>query len=213
METMSKQHIPTMTPTYVHEYLRKVGRAWSGQGCAMELGCWQGASATPLLEGLVRAGYSFPFWAFDRWNANDEQVQRSKRQGQILYVNQDVKPIFLQNVKRVYGNVRAFKGSLPGTLHNFTNQPIEICIFDAPKMDPVFTNCAARLIPHFIPEVTVWGLLDYKFYQRHEGKRRRNFLAPVRFMERYGDYFELIKQWPDNETASVFFRYVKELKL
>ena len=59
-------HIPEMTPPYVHDYLRQLGREWTGQGVAIELGSWLGASAIPLLEGLVEAGYDRPFYCFDK---------------------------------------------------------------------------------------------------------------------------------------------------
>jgi len=45
-----------MTSPEVHTYLEQLGSEWTGQGCAMELGCWLGATSVPLLQGLVQAG-------------------------------------------------------------------------------------------------------------------------------------------------------------
>lgn len=198
--------IPSMTPNEVQAYLYQIGTQWSGRGTAMELGCWLGASAVPLLMGLKEARYDRRFWAFEQWTANEQQVEMTKNSVQ-LYLGQDVRPLFLQNVTPVYDLVQAVKGRLPGTLGRYDEGPIEICIFDAPKQDPVFIECAQWLIPQFIPGVTVWGLLDYKFYKRHTGDRREAFMAPVRFMAKYGAYFEKIREWDDHVTAGVFFKY------
>ncbi|MBU0929950.1 MAG: hypothetical protein KJ623_02670, partial [Nanoarchaeota archaeon] len=38
---------------------------WTGKGVAIELGSWLGATAVPLLTGLITAGYDKPFYAFN----------------------------------------------------------------------------------------------------------------------------------------------------
>ena len=50
-------NIPAMTPPKVHDFLYQIGTMWRGEGIAMELGCWLGASSVPLLKGLTEAGY------------------------------------------------------------------------------------------------------------------------------------------------------------
>ena len=91
----------------------------------------------------------------------------------------------------------------------YNGEKIEICIFDAPKQEPVFTGCIEALYQYWIPGVTILGLLDYKFYETKDGKMRERFMAPVRFMEAYGDSFELIKSWSDE--CPMFFKYIKPL--
>ena len=201
--------IPAMTSPQVHEYLEELGQAWTGQGTAMELGCWLGASSVALLRGLVRAGYDCPYWAFDAWVVTKDQQPKAAIQGVRLNLGQDVRPLFWMNVESVYKDVAVCKGSLPGTLSMYNGRPIEICIFDAPKAEPTFSACIKILSPYWIPGVTILGLLDYNFYRRHSGVKREKFRAPVAFMERYGGYFEIEKQWVDE--CVVFFRYIKEL--
>ncbi len=205
-----RKPIPAMTSTKVHDYLRKLGKEWTGQGIAMELGCWMGASSVPLLEGLVTAGYTLPFFAYDRWVANTQQVDQSRG---ILYPNDDVMPHYKRNVRRVYNNVRTFKGLMPDTINlNHPQQKIEICIFDAPKKEPVFTQCMKLLLPWCIPGVTTFGLLDYRFWEDHtDFIKRKMYRAPVNFMDKYGQHFGELAQW-DNESP-VFFKYLTELKL
>ena len=200
-----------MTPPVVHDYLRELGKLWT-HGAAMELGCWLGATSVPLLEGLVKAGYDLPFWAFDRWQANEEQVEQARLQGEILTSGEDLVYRYIDNVKPIYGDVRVVKGRMPQTLKWFDDKPISICIFDAPKKNPVFIQCIERLLPNFIPGETVWGLLDFHFWEMKEGNQREKMKAPVEFIHQYDSYFEKIAEWKD-QCSCVFFRYTKKLEL
>jgi hypothetical protein len=202
--------IPAMTPTVVHDYLRQIGCGYTGQGVAIELGCWVGATAVPLLEGLVQAGYKEPYFCYDRWQANEEQVIKFYKYGMKIRLCQDTFPIFERNVAPVYSNIQAHKGDLPETLMPFPNKPIEICLFDAPKMDPVFTGCVERLLPYFIPGVTIWGLLDFNFWLKKQGVLREKLQAPVKWMEGHNNNFEKLISWGD-QCSCVFFKYVKQI--
>ena len=73
--------VPAMTPTVVHDYLARLGEEWSGRGVAVELGSWLGGTAVPLLRGLERAGYDRPFYAYDRWEATEDEVRKAVQQG------------------------------------------------------------------------------------------------------------------------------------
>lgn len=206
----SVEGVPAMTSPTVHAYLEELGKTWTGQGVAMELGCWLGASTIALLKGLVKAEYDRPYWAFDAWHANKDQIPKAKSQGVELKVEGNTLPIFAKNVAPFYSNVVEVQGLLPNTLSKFNNDPIEFCLFDAPKTDPTFIDCVKRLEPHWIPGVTVVGLLDYYFYLRHTDKAKRSkFRAPVNFMEKYGQHFKLEKTW-ENECV-VFFRYLEKI--
>jgi hypothetical protein len=203
--------IPEMTPDSVHEYLREIGSQWTGKGVAIELGSWLGASAAPLLEGLVKAGYDQPFYSFDKWRCNDEQVLKSAAQGLHLVFGQDLRPIFLSNVTPIYSNIVTCKGDIRGTLKEYSKKPIEICLFDAPKREPVFSVAINALKNYWIPGVTILGLLDYYFYLSREGKERDPYLAPVRFIEQYKDHFVKIKEWDPKDNSCAFFKYVKKI--
>lgn len=203
--------IPAMTPTVVHDYLRAVGRKWSGQGAVAELGCWLGATTVPLLEGLKAAGYNRPYYAFDRWECNEQQFLIGNSYGYKFRLHQDLMPVFAANVKPLNMRIHLYKGNLPVTLAGLPkNEPIEVCLFDAPKKDPVFSVCADLLVPHFIPGVTVWGLLDYNFWIKKEGALREQLRAPVRWMERHQHNFKQLAEWPTDCTC-VFFKYIKKI--
>jgi hypothetical protein len=201
--------IPAMTPTVVHDYLRAVGKEWK-EGVAIEIGCFLGATTLALLDGLKEAGYTEPYFAYDRWEGNEQQVEICASHGIRVKKNQDMRPLFLKNVEGVGIRIHSHKGDVPVTLSTFPNKSIYVCLLDAPKKDPEFTNCMERLIPYFIPGVTVLGLLDYNFWKKKDGNLRTQLLAPVRWMQQHKINFKQLAEWPVDCTG-VFFKYVKKI--
>jgi len=214
METANYKGIPAMSTPEVHQYLNELGRGWTGQGVAMEVGCWLGATSAALLDGLVEAGYDKLYWAFDKWRSNEAEVQKAYDQKVLLGISQDLLPIFLKNTKSIYPKVHAVQGIIPPILNMFNLTPIEICLFDAPKSNPVFSDSIHKLLPYFIPGVTVLGLLDYYFYlRRKEDQLKKDwekFLVPVQFIEEHRDNFTVLRDFKENSSC-VFFRYEKPI--
>ncbi len=214
MTTANYKGIPAMSPPEVHEYLREIGKGWIGKGLAMEVGSWMGATSAALLDGLVEAGYDQPFWAFDRWKANDSEVEKAAEQGVSIILGQDVAPIYHMNVSPIYENLHQIKGRVPWRFRLYSGDPIEFCIFDAPKKNPVFDHCINFVGQYFIPGVTVLGLMDYYFYRSRRDIQRQSdwekFLAPVEFIEKYSDHFTRLREFPDNGSC-VFFKYEKPI--
>jgi len=202
--------IPAMTSPGVHTYLEQLGSEWTGQGCAMELGCWLGASSIPLLRGLVKAGYDRDFWAFDRWWVKQDQIDKAAKQGFKLVKGQDSSLIYLKNVKAIYSKINAFRTELPGGLTNYPGGRIEILILDSVKRNPVFPDTMNYLLPYCIPGVTIIGLLDYHFWERLEGEKRKAMRAPIEFMEKYGEHFSLLNEWKIEDVCA-FFKYEKQI--
>jgi hypothetical protein len=196
-----------MLPTRVLKHLELVGGEWSGKGVALEVGCWLGGSAAALLTGLVEARYDRPYYCVDWWKADESQIAKAEAQGTKLSINQNTLPVFMDNVHPIYRALHPMKGHATMQLNrNYPGDPIEICMLDAPKRDPVFTQVMREILPHCIPGVTVIGLMDYYFYKRKEkGSFVENAVkAPVRFIEKYQEHFTKLKEWPN--TESVFFR-------
>jgi len=210
---INRKKIPAMTPSVVHDYLYRLGCNWKGKGTVIELGSWLGATAVPLLKGLMTVGYNKPFYCYESWQAKAEQVIKARNQGTHLVLNQNTLPVFLKNTRSIYINIKAVRGSISNTIKTYKGGAIEICLFDAPKQNPVFNDAINALSPYWIPGVTILGLLDYYFYKsREKGKLKEKFKAPVHFIEQNADCFEKIAEWPD-QCSCVFFKYVKELKL
>ena len=210
---MSEYHnIPKMVPIVVQDYLYVLGSSWKGIGTAVELGSWLGGTAVPLLEGLKEAHYNKPFYAYDKWKVNKEQVSKALLQGVKLQDGQNSMSLFLENTNKIQQDVIATRGRFSDTLSTYNGGPIEICIFDAPKQEPIFTHAIKAMCPYWIPGVTIVGLLDYYFYRRRLDHMHEKFKAPVKFMERYGSSFEKIIEWPE-ECSCVFFKYTKPLNL
>jgi len=204
---MTVNPIPAMTPSCVHNYLYTIGKNWTGQGIAMELGSWLGATAVPLARGLVEAGYDKPLCCYDRWRANEEEAVKAGRQGVKIKKGQDLLPIFMKNILPIYHDVWTYQGSITTTLQQRGQRPIEICIFDAPKRNPVFMYAVETLSPFWIPGVTIWGLLDYTFYKRcRKARKRKACMVQMEFVEQNKKCFTELAKWP-KECSCVFFRY------
>lgn len=206
---MDLKQIPAMSTKEVHDYLNALGRAWLGKGVAVELGSWFGATATPLLTGLVKANYNLPAYFYDRWQANITEVAKAKRFGVKIKEGQNLLPFFRTNVltSGIPESLLNFnKGNIWQTLLEWPYGPIEYCIFDAPKRTPIFIRVLKILGPSFIPGVTVLGLLDYTFYLSKTGKKRELFKVQERFINKYHEAFTLIKSWP-GDCSCYFFRY------
>ena len=197
--------IPTMTPPIVHDYLYEIGQQWTGQGVVVELGSWMGASAVPLLQGLVVAGYDRTFYAYDRWRANESEAEKAKAQGLKIKPAQDLLPIFLENVHAVYGDIKAYKGGIIENL-KWHGEKIEICIFDAPKRNPTFRHAVQQLSPYWIPNVTILGLLDYYFYKSCNGKKKEACKVQGKFIEYNKRKFSMLAHWPE-QCECAFFKY------
>jgi len=203
--------IPAMTPKEVHDYLHQIGSEWSGEGSVVELGCWLGATSAALLHGLVKADFDRTYYAFDRWESNKQQIDIAKEHGKRLTNKQNLAPLFKKHVLSIYKDVIMYKGQIGDTLSRYPGDLIEICLFDAPKKDPIFTKSMNVLSPYFIPGVTIVGLLDYKFYRKRKGYEKEELLAPVLWMHKHRANFEKIKEWPDNLCSCVFFKYIKKI--
>ncbi len=207
---MLRSDIPTMTTPPVHEYLEQLGSQWTGRGVAMELGCWLGASSVPLLRGLVKAGYDKQFWAFDKWTANKQQVSMAKERGVNIKLGEALLSKYSRNVSPIYHRLTCIAGMIPSTLAVYIGSQIEICIFDAPKCNPIFIDSIRALYKYWIPGVTILGLLDYNFYKsKRQGYHRQIAKAPLRFIEENKECFQVIKKWDDE--SPIFFKYVKLL--
>ena len=202
--------LPSMTSLECQAYLKEIGQQWTGNGYAMELGSWLGASSIALLEGLVEAGYDRAYWAFDRWKAHISQVRKAKYVGFYLDEGMDTLPLFKKHVSPTYSYLNCVSGIMPLTLDKYTGGPIEICVFDAPKADPVFRSCIRALHKKWIPGITVVAFLDYWFFELgHEGKKKEQFMAAHNFVEKNKQCFTLLKEFRAESPA--FFRYEEPL--
>jgi len=213
-ETSIYKGIPAMSPPEVHQYLREIGTEWTGQGVAMEVGCWLGATSAALLDGLVEAGYDKRFWAFDRWRANESEIRKAKEHGVDLLMDQNLLPLYLKNTVPIYQDINMIAGRIPETFRAYDGAPIEVCVFDAPKRNPTFRKSIQFVEPHFIPGVTVLGLMDFYFYLNRRNDQRKvdwmEFMAPVKFMDTYSDHFSELKDFKENGSCK-FFRYEKPI--
>lgn len=199
-----------MCPPSVYDYLTELGEQWTGSGIVVELGCWLGGATYHLLKGLKRAGFENWYDCFDRWSASDQEVRRAKQYGISLTRGQNTMELFSKNVD--YHKITLFRGDIGQKIHSWVPGygPIDFILFDAPKKDPLFSQCVKKFYPHWRPG-TIVGLLDYYQYEKFEGKQRESLMAPVRFIEQNRECFEDLRDFYP-EASCRFFRYVKKIE-
>lgn len=200
MSIATVSDIPAMTPVAVHDYLRKVGRSWSGDGLAVECGSWLGATTAALGQGLLEAGYDGYVHCYDRWKANAEEVGKAEAQGQNISAGQNLRPVFRDNVLKAAPGVQLHtirdeirKATWPDA------EPIEIFLLDAVKQDPGFTTVMNTFGPSFVEGATI-GLMDF-YYARKIGRDAHQ----EQWAEQHSDSLTMIKEF-DNASCA-FFRY------
>jgi len=195
------EQIPAMTPRSVHEYLVELGREWAGRGVAVECGSWLGATCAALGVGLLEAAYDDAVYCFDRWEANREECEKAKQQGDQVDPKQNLEPLFLHYVSDICPDLHLDTTRI-GRLRNATwnGCDIEIFMLDAAKSNPQFLSVMDEFGPSFLPGVTVVGLMDY-YFARKKGRRRNQ----EQFIDNYEDSWTKIKDF--DSASCAFFRY------
>jgi len=203
------QSIPTMLSRPVLDRLRDVGAGWSGRGLAVEIGCWLGASTAALGEGLASAGYSPRLLhCYDRWRADHGEVEKARRRGIDIEADQDLTPLFVENVLPYYSYIEPHRGEAQKA--KWIDEPIEIFILDAAKCDRPLRHVLREFGPSWIPGVTIVGLMDYWFYlHKKTVPTRCRYKAQRRFVTNCGNAFTPL--WDMEAEGPAIFRYEKPI--
>ncbi len=199
--------IPAMSPPSALEYLHDLGTKWTGQGVAVECGSWLGATCAAMASGLANAGYNRPIYCYDRWKANRHEVAKADlKAGLSLRRRANLEPIFRHYVEPFYPNLQTFRGKIERA--RWPGEPIEFFLLDAAKHEPAFSKTLRIFGPSWIPGVTLVGFLDFYYYRKKEGWRRRLFQCQERFVAKHAECFE-----PVGEIGSkAFFRYTQPVR-
>jgi len=197
--------IPAMNSSCVHDFLKKIGHSWQGLGTVVEVGAWLGGSAMPLLEGLKAVGYNDFYWAFDRWKADVAEAKKAEKQGVLITEGENLMPRFFQNLSGIHSKFSTARGEIEEKIGCYEGGPIEICLLDAPKTDPLFTHVLLTLARFFIPQVTVIGMMDYYFYR--EKQNPDPYKAAENFVKCHPSCFLQTAEFGE-ESSAVFFKYL-----
>ena len=196
--------VPSMTGAEGLRQLEALGREWTGRGVAAECGCWLGASAMALLRGLVAAGYDRPFWAFDRWTANESEVRKAVAFGVRLEVGEALRPYWAQNAGSVYPYVEARRCELDAL--RWPGGPCELLAVDAAKREPAFSHVMGEFLPWLVDGAVV-ALMDYGYWRRFGGARAHAMRCQERWMDEHKTAFAFVR---DISGCGAVFRYTKE---
>lgn len=198
--------IPAMTGADVREYIREIGRGWTGQGVAVECGAWMGASTVALAAGLKEGGYDRVLHAYDRWSANKSEVDKAAAAGVEIGLKENLRARFLANAGAVGVDVEAHACELV-FVKWWEAEPIEVFLLDAAKWEPGFSAVLRAFGPYWLPGVTTVGLLDYHYWRQFpEGRRRTQLRCQEEFVERHAGAFTVLRDYGP-KRAPCFFRY------
>lgn len=205
-------NIPTMLSDDVRDFLTLLGGEWSGQGYAVECGAWLGGGTAALAQGLSESGYERPLCVYDRWEANKEEVVKSKSAGFTIVDGQNIEPNFRSFVEpQCKGfSLKTYRGRIEQA--KWCGHPIEIWLLDAAKREGPFYGALRAFGPSWIPGVTTVGLLDFGYYRSFgdDNPKGELYLEQKAFIDRFSDRFELIDDFgPDDSPA--FYKYVEPI--
>jgi hypothetical protein len=84
-----------------------------------------------------------------------------------------------------------------------------VFLLDAAKRPRAFFRTLSRFAPGWRAGLTVVGFMDLFHYRFVNASRARQFVHQARFLDAFGDAFEILQGFPDDEP--VFARYCRSI--
>jgi hypothetical protein len=195
--------IPSMGGMEIGPALRKwAGRAGSGTAI-VEVGCWLGAGTAQLALGVLEnqnpAGIRMH--CYDRWTANEAEIEKAARWGLRLNVGEDLLPHVKRMLKPFDIPIDFHQGDIRTTSWNAG--PISVYVDDASKIPKLFFHSLRTFGPSWVPGETIVFLMDFDIWKK-TGKKEHQ--CQKEFIEAHPASFERL---PHAEVA--VFRYCQSV--
>jgi len=191
--------IPSQNEAGVKQLLYQYGQTLA-HGAVVELGPWLGSITAHVATGMARAGHENPIYVYDRFYANDREVEKAERAGLKLALAQDTIEVFKQYMEPFGAKIFAKKGNLLDA--KWVHGPIALYIDDAAKQEEIFKFCLKTFSPSFIPGITIVALLDFFYYQK---TKKDSHKCQKRFMDKHKADYEFVCRVEGSSTG--IFRY------
>ncbi len=194
-----------MGGTQIGYALREFARKAPGGTAIVEVGCWLGAGTAQLALGVrERPNPSdVSLHCYDRWVANEAEVQKAARFGLKLEVGEDLLPHTRHMLEPFGVPIQFHKGDIRTAQWDGT--PISVYVDDASKKPNLFFSVLKVFARSWIPCETVVFLMDYDIWM-HSGNPEHR--CQKEFIEANPDCFERIA---DPNVA--IFRYKRPVKI
>lgn len=183
-----------------HMGARNIGghlRIWASacHSNIVEIGSWLGAGTAYLALGARESGARLH--VYDRWRANDSEVQKAKACGFKLKSGQDTLPLVRQ-ILEPFGVPIVFHQG-PADDATWNGEPIGLLVLDAAKRGSAFDHVAATFFPH-LESGAMLILMDFHHYE-HGGDRYRD---QQRYMAAHPEFVMLAERLGGDTAAAVF---------
>lgn len=198
------EQIPSMGGKEIGETLRQLARNAPANTSIVEVGCWLGAGTAQLALGIrERAdGPQISLHCFDRWQANEPEVEKAARRGLHLRVGEDILPYARRTLEPFDVPIEFHKGDLRES--RWSSGPISVYVDDASKTPKLFFHALRTFGPSWVPGETVIVLMDYDIWQKTGDERHT---CQKQFIERHAKSFEPVMQFDQ-----AVFRYVRPIE-
>ena len=202
MESLSDRarQIPSMGGCEIGSLLMKAAREAPNDTAIVEVGCWLGAGTAQLALGIKDRAEPerIALHCYDRWQANESEVEKASRFGLALDCDADTLPVMRQYLSPFDLPIQFHKGDILGS--QWTGGPISIYVDDAAKKWQVFYHVLLTFGPHWIPGETLVVLMDYDIWTK---TGMDEHMCQKRFIEENSHYFERIQYGGHSEGAAL----------
>ena len=193
--------LPSMGGTDIGPLLRQVTRDAPGGTSIVEVGCWLGAGTAQLALGIRErdAPGTVSLHCYDRWEANEAEVEKAARAGVTLSSGQDTLSFTEMNLEPFGVPVRFHKADIRDAQWN--GGPISVYVDDVSKLPRLFYHSLVTFGPSWIPGQTVVVFMDYHIWKVSGVPGHR---CQMEFVAAHGDCFESIEYDDPTSTVAVF---------
>lgn len=142
-----------MGSTRLASWLTSYAAAVPHNRSIVEVGAWLGAGTRYLVRD---AG---PLYVYDRFVANESEVEKAAKFGVTLKVGQDTLPFVKSHITSP--TVRFVKGNISSSAYK--GPKIGLYVDDASKKPDLWQRSMNTFEPHFVKGETILVLMDYGF--------------------------------------------------
>ena len=191
--------IPSMGGTEIGPVLRDYARKAPDKTAVVEVGCWLGAGTAQLALGIRERtnGANLRIYCYDRWTANEAEIEKAASRGLQLQPGEDLLPHAQRMLQPFDVPIEFHQGDLRAAQWN--GDPISVYVDDASKTPKLFFHSLRTFGPSWKPGETIVFLMDYDIWKKTGNKDHQ---CQKEFIEAHPDSFERI---PHPEVA--MFRY------
>ena len=181
--------IPSMGGTEIGPLLRHVAGSAPADTSIVEVGCWLGAGTAQLALGIQdrQSDGHAELHCYDRWQANEAEVEKAAHWDVALVAGQDTLPDTRRTLAPFDVPVVFHKGDI--TDADWDGGPISVYVDDASKKWQAFYHVLFTFGPHWIPGKTVVVLMDYNIWKSTGAEEHQ---VQKQFIEAHGDCFQPI---------------------